>query len=323
MARRVTRSYGRRQTRARSSHGRTTSPFRHQDVRRHARLDDGRPMLNPHIFRAYDVRGRIGADINPDVFRQVGRAYATLIRRNGGRTIAVGPGQPRVVGRAQGRLHRGRARRRPRRRRHRRGHHADAVLRHRPLAAGRRRQHHRQPQPGRLQRREDGPPRRRPAQRGRDPGAAPHDRARATSRRGQRRRDGARARATTTSATVAGLVRPARRLRVVVDAGNGVAGLLRSRAAPPHRLRGRSSCTASRTGASPTTCPTPRIRRTSSTCRPRSSSSAPTSAWRGTATPIASGSSTSAGAVTRPIWSWSCSPAICCAGIPAPRSSST
>ena len=47
-------------------------------------------MLNPHIFRAYDVRGRIGSDINPDVFRQVGRAYATLIRRRGGRTVAVG-----------------------------------------------------------------------------------------------------------------------------------------------------------------------------------------------------------------------------------------
>jgi phosphomannomutase / phosphoglucomutase len=47
-------------------------------------------MLNPHIFRAYDVRGRVGDDVNPDVFRQVGRAYATLIRRNGGRTIAVG-----------------------------------------------------------------------------------------------------------------------------------------------------------------------------------------------------------------------------------------
>src|SRR5688500_1156886 len=47
-------------------------------------------MLNPHIFRAYDVRGRIGPDINADVFRQVGRAYATLIRRNGGRTIAIG-----------------------------------------------------------------------------------------------------------------------------------------------------------------------------------------------------------------------------------------
>jgi phosphomannomutase/phosphoglucomutase len=47
-------------------------------------------MLNPHIFRAYDVRGRIGSDINPEVFRRVGRAYATLIHRNDGRTIAVG-----------------------------------------------------------------------------------------------------------------------------------------------------------------------------------------------------------------------------------------
>src|SRR2546430_3941597 len=47
-------------------------------------------MLNPHVFRAYDVRGLVGADINPAVFRQVGRAYATLIRRGGGRRVAVG-----------------------------------------------------------------------------------------------------------------------------------------------------------------------------------------------------------------------------------------
>src|SRR5262245_58459199 len=47
-------------------------------------------MLNPHVFRAYDVRGLVGNDINPDVFQKVGRAYATLIRRNGGRRIAVG-----------------------------------------------------------------------------------------------------------------------------------------------------------------------------------------------------------------------------------------
>src|SRR5215475_12906724 len=47
-------------------------------------------MLNPPIFRAYDVRGLFGADINPDVFRRVGRAYATLLRRRNGRTIAVG-----------------------------------------------------------------------------------------------------------------------------------------------------------------------------------------------------------------------------------------
>jgi phosphomannomutase/phosphoglucomutase len=47
-------------------------------------------MLNPHIFRAYDVRGRVGEDINADVFRRVGRAYATLVRRRGGRRVAVG-----------------------------------------------------------------------------------------------------------------------------------------------------------------------------------------------------------------------------------------
>src|SRR5215470_19437900 len=47
-------------------------------------------MLNPHVFRAYDVRGLVGRDINPDVFRQVGRAYATMIRRKGGRRITVG-----------------------------------------------------------------------------------------------------------------------------------------------------------------------------------------------------------------------------------------
>jgi phosphomannomutase/phosphoglucomutase len=47
-------------------------------------------MLNPDIVRAYDVRGRVGEDINPEVFRQVGRAYATLVRRRGGRRVAVG-----------------------------------------------------------------------------------------------------------------------------------------------------------------------------------------------------------------------------------------
>jgi len=46
--------------------------------------------LNPHIFRAYDVRGKVGSDITPDVFRQVGRAYGTLIRRKGGKQIALG-----------------------------------------------------------------------------------------------------------------------------------------------------------------------------------------------------------------------------------------
>src|SRR2546429_88858 len=51
-------------------------------------------MLNPHVFRAYDVRGLVGQDINPDMFRQVGRAYATLIRRRGGRRGARRPDHP-------------------------------------------------------------------------------------------------------------------------------------------------------------------------------------------------------------------------------------
>ena len=53
-------------------------------------MSQNRTMLNPHIFRAYDVRGLLGADINADVFENVGRAYGTLIRRNGGRRVAVG-----------------------------------------------------------------------------------------------------------------------------------------------------------------------------------------------------------------------------------------
>ena len=46
--------------------------------------------LNPFIFRAYDVRGKVGTDVTPEVFEPVGRAYATLIRSRGGRRIALG-----------------------------------------------------------------------------------------------------------------------------------------------------------------------------------------------------------------------------------------
>jgi phosphomannomutase/phosphoglucomutase len=46
--------------------------------------------LNPFIFRAYDVRGKVGIDVTPEVFEQVGRAYGTLVRKNGGRTVALG-----------------------------------------------------------------------------------------------------------------------------------------------------------------------------------------------------------------------------------------
>src|SRR5438093_5921552 len=46
--------------------------------------------VNPFIFRAYDVRGKVGIDITPGVFELVGRAYGTLVRRKGGRRVALG-----------------------------------------------------------------------------------------------------------------------------------------------------------------------------------------------------------------------------------------
>ncbi len=48
------------------------------------------PELNPYIFRAYDVRGKVDVDITPPVFEQVGRAFGTLIRRRGGRAVGLG-----------------------------------------------------------------------------------------------------------------------------------------------------------------------------------------------------------------------------------------
>ncbi|MGH7415221.1 MAG: phosphomannomutase/phosphoglucomutase [Candidatus Rokuibacteriota bacterium] len=46
--------------------------------------------LNPYIFRDYDVRGKVDIDITPPVFELVGRAYGTLVKRRGGRTVALG-----------------------------------------------------------------------------------------------------------------------------------------------------------------------------------------------------------------------------------------
>jgi phosphomannomutase / phosphoglucomutase len=48
------------------------------------------PALNPFIFRAYDVRGKVAIDITPEGFEQVGRAFGTLVRRRGGRVVALG-----------------------------------------------------------------------------------------------------------------------------------------------------------------------------------------------------------------------------------------
>jgi phosphomannomutase/phosphoglucomutase len=36
--------------------------------------------LSPHIFREYDIRGIVGQDLDPQVCRQVGRAFASVVR---------------------------------------------------------------------------------------------------------------------------------------------------------------------------------------------------------------------------------------------------
>ncbi len=46
--------------------------------------------LNPFIFRAYDVRGKVGIDITPPVFEQVGCAFGTLVRRRSGHAVVLG-----------------------------------------------------------------------------------------------------------------------------------------------------------------------------------------------------------------------------------------
>lgn len=51
-------------------------------------------MLNPHIFRQYDIRGVVGRDLDVDLAESLGRAFGTLlVRRRGGPgryTVALG-----------------------------------------------------------------------------------------------------------------------------------------------------------------------------------------------------------------------------------------
>ncbi len=37
-------------------------------------------VINPHIFRAYDIRGKAGTDITPDICRVIGQAFGTVLR---------------------------------------------------------------------------------------------------------------------------------------------------------------------------------------------------------------------------------------------------
>jgi phosphomannomutase/phosphoglucomutase len=41
-------------------------------------------MVNPHIFRQYDIRGVVGRDLTPELAESIGRGFATVLRRRSG-----------------------------------------------------------------------------------------------------------------------------------------------------------------------------------------------------------------------------------------------
>ena len=47
-------------------------------------------MINPHIFREYDVRGVVGKDLTPDTVRILGKGFGTYAYRKGVRTVMLG-----------------------------------------------------------------------------------------------------------------------------------------------------------------------------------------------------------------------------------------
>lgn len=46
-------------------------------------------MVNPHIFRQYDIRGVVGPDLTPEVAEAIGRGFGTLLRRRTGRSDSL------------------------------------------------------------------------------------------------------------------------------------------------------------------------------------------------------------------------------------------
>lgn len=47
-------------------------------------------MLNPHIFREYDIRGVVETDLTPDTVYELGRGIGTFIRRKGAKKFTLG-----------------------------------------------------------------------------------------------------------------------------------------------------------------------------------------------------------------------------------------
>ena len=219
-------------------------------------------------------------------------------------TVVVGHDmRPQLAGPGRG-VRRRRGRRRRRRDADRAGLDRPALLR---LRAPRppRRDVHREPQPGAVQRHQDVPRRRPAGRRGHRARRDPRRRRRGPEPRRRARR--ARSRSATcsrrTPPTCSSLAPvTGRRLKVVVDAGNGMAGLTAPAVFERLGDGGRAGADVLRARRH---LPEPRGQpdRAGEPRRPaeaRSSRRAPTSAWPSTATPTAASSSTSAAGPSRP-----------------------
>ena len=47
-------------------------------------------QINPQIFREYDIRGVVNKDLTPDIVRKIGQGFGTLMNRSGRRDLVVG-----------------------------------------------------------------------------------------------------------------------------------------------------------------------------------------------------------------------------------------
>jgi phosphomannomutase/phosphoglucomutase len=47
-------------------------------------------IINPHIFREYDVRGLVEKDLNPASVELLGKGFAAMLRARGGKTVVLG-----------------------------------------------------------------------------------------------------------------------------------------------------------------------------------------------------------------------------------------
>ena len=47
-------------------------------------------MINPYIFRMYDIRGIVGEDLNAEILELIGKAFGTYVLDRGGKIICIG-----------------------------------------------------------------------------------------------------------------------------------------------------------------------------------------------------------------------------------------